>query len=134
MYTDMRQRYPKLMELARFGVVGVTAMAIHYGIYYMLLGVVRVNIAFALGYFISFLYNYTLTSFFTFHVRPTWRRFLRFGMSHVANYCIQAVVLNISLYCGVPSVWAPIPVYAVSIPASFLMVRLAMLWKSDKKS
>ena len=132
MAARIRRKHPKWMELLRFGLVGTTAMGIHYAVYFLLLGRTRVNVAFALGYFISFLYNYVLTSFFTFGVRPTWKRFLRFGMSHVANYCIQAAVLNIALCCGVPKVWAPVPVYAVSIPASFLMVRLAMLWRTGK--
>lgn len=115
-----------LGEIVRFCIVGTVAMAVHYGVYYALLPIVTANIAFAIGFLVSFLCNFLMTTVFTFHVGFAARRFARFTMSHVINYIIQAVLLNIFLAVGVNKALAPIPVYAVSVPINFLLVRLSM--------
>ena len=56
-------------EIVRFGVVGVIATALHYGIYWLLHDVINVNLAYTLGYFISFVVNYVLSACFTFRKR-----------------------------------------------------------------
>jgi len=61
------------------------------------------------------------------------RRFLRFAASHAVNYAVQTVLLNFFLLIGVPAVWAPLPVYAVSVPISFVLVRLSMLGRGRKE-
>ena len=117
----------RLFEIMRFGVVGTTAMMIHYGIYYALLSVVQVNVAFSLGYLISFLYNFTMTSYFTFRVKPSVGRFLRFATTHATNYVLQILLLNFFiLIIGMDEKTAPVPVYAISIPVNYLLVRLAI--------
>ena len=132
--TSLLTEHPELYRFMKFGVVGTTAMLIHYGIYYLLMNVMDLNVAFSIGYFVSFLCNYLLTSYFTFGVSPSLTRFLRFGTSHLTNYLLQICLLNVVLYVGVPSVWAPVPVYAVSIPVSFALVRMALLWKATEKN
>ena len=113
----------KILEIARFGIVGTTAMMIHYGIYYLLLSFMPVNLAFTIGYFLSFLY-------FTFRVPPSWDRFIRFGASHGTNYLLQIILLNFFVHLiGIDPKLAPIPVYAISIPVNYLLVRLAMVRK-----
>ena len=117
----------RLLEIMRFGVVGTTAMVIHYGIYYALLPVLPVNVAFSLGYLISFLYNFIMTSFFTFRVKPSVGRFLRFATSHATNYVLQILLLNFFIHIvGMGKKVAPVPVYAISIPVNYLLVRLAI--------
>lgn len=127
------RRHRSVGQAARFVVVGGTATLLHYVIYYLLMDAMALNLAFAIGYFVSFLYNFALSSLFTFSVRPTLMRFVRFSLSHVVNYCLQAALLNLFLYVGVPSAWAPLPVYAVSVPVNFLLVRLALLFKTNNK-
>ena len=120
----------RIMEIVLFCIVGSTAMAIHYGIYYVLLHILPVNVAFSLGYFISFLYNFTMTSYFTFRVKPSVGRFLRFAASHGTNYLLQILLLNFFIHVmGVDDKMAPVPVYAISVPVNYLLVRLAMKHK-----
>ena len=57
---------PLVKEFIRFGVVGVLATALHYGIYYFLQSFINVNVAYTTGYVISFIVNFYLTSYFTF--------------------------------------------------------------------
>ena len=118
---------PRLGEIVRFVFVGILATAIHYGVYYVLLPYINENVAYTTGFFVAFICNFFLSSFFTFHIPPTWRRFVRFGGSHLANYFIQIGLFNLFLMVGVPEVWAPLPIYVVAVPASFLLVRLALV-------
>lgn len=120
-------------EIIRFGIVGTVAMVVHYAVYYALLPVASENVAFAIGFVVSFLCNFALTTLFTFHVKFAARRFLKFAASHTVNYVVQALLLNFFLFVGVPSVWAPLPVYAISVPISFVLVRLSMLGRKRKK-
>lgn len=117
----------RFTEILLFGIVGSTAMAIHYGIYYILLPFLPVNVSFSLGYLISFLYNFTMTSYFTFKVKPSVGRFFRFAASHATNYLLQILLLNFFIHVtGMNAKTAPVPVYAVSVPVNYILVRLAM--------
>lgn len=117
----------RFTEIMLFGIVGSTAMAIHYGIYYILLPFLPVNVSFSLGYFISFLYNFTMTSYFTFKVKPSLSRFFRFAASHATNYLLQILLLNFFIHVtGMNEKMAPVPVYAISVPLNYVLVRLAM--------
>ncbi|MBQ6651851.1 MAG: GtrA family protein [Prevotella sp.] len=115
-----------MSEIVRFGIVGTTAMVIHYGIYYVLLPYIDKNIAYTIGYVVSFLCNFLMSSRFTFRVKPTWRRLLRFSGSHGINYFISVALFNFFCWLGVPAKLAPLPVYAIAVPISFLLVRFAL--------
>lgn len=117
----------RITELALFGFVGTTAMTIHYGIYYVLLSFLPVNVAFSMGYFISFLYNFMMSSRFTFKVIPSVGKFLCFAASHGVNYLLQILLLNFFLHVtGMNEKVVPVPVYAISVPVNYFLVRLAI--------
>lgn len=111
------------IEFIRFGIVGVIATAVHYGIYYALLNVINPNVAFTIGYLLSFFMNFWLSAKFTFKAEATAKRGVGFALSHLVNYGLQMLVLNVSLKFGVPEPLAPVPVYLICIPVNFLLVR-----------
>lgn len=119
----------QILEIIKFGIVGTTAMLIHYGIYYILLPFMDKNIAYTIGYFLSFLCNYLMSSYITFRVKPSWKRFFRFLCSHGINYFIYLGLFNFFYWVGVPAEYAPLPVYLVAVPISFLLVRYALKLK-----
>lgn len=110
-------------ELVRFGVVGVVATALHYGVYWLLHGVVDVNVAYTLGYLVSFVANYVLSARFTFRKKKSVKNGLGFACAHLFNYLLQISLLNFFIWLGVSKVLAPVPVYCVAIPTNFLIVR-----------
>ncbi len=118
--------YSRFGEIIRFGIVGGIAMAIHYGIYYLLLRLINLNVAFSIGYGVSFMFNFFASSYFTFKVKPTWSRLVKFGTGHGLNYLLQLGVFNFALYLGVFPSLAPIIVFMISVPANFIMIRFAM--------
>lgn len=110
-------------EILRFGIVGVSATALHYGIYFLLQRLINVNVAYTAGYVLSFIANFYATSYFTFGTSPSWKKLFGMGAAHGVNYLLHIVLLNLFLWLGVPKVWAPFPVFAVVIPVNFLLVR-----------
>ena len=110
-------------ELVRFGVVGVVATALHYCVYWLLYGVMDVNVAYTLGYLVSFVANYVLSARFTFRKKRSVKIGLGFACAYLFNYLLQISLLNFVIWLGVSKVLAPVPVYCVAIPTNFLIVR-----------
>ena len=105
------KRLKQLPEFVRFVMVGIFATALHYGLYFVLQRVINVNIAYTLGYALSFIANFYLTAYFTFGRKP------------LCSYLLHMGLLNLSLWMGIPKPLAPIPVFAIAIPVNFLLVR-----------
>ncbi len=116
-------------ELVRFGVVGLIAMSIHYGIYWFLIKITTPTLAYTAGYGISLVFNFLLSIFFTFKTKPNYKKGIRFVLSHGINYLLHIFLLHIFLYVGVPEVYAPFPVLAIAVPVNFVLVRAALTSK-----
>ena len=86
----------------RFAVVGGVATAVNYAVYVV------------------------LVRYFTFRVRPSARRAVRFLTAHLINLVNELVLLEIWLWAGVPKLYAPLCVFLVAFPVNFLMVRFAL--------
>lgn len=110
-------------EIVRFGIVGCASALFLYLVYYLLLFVINHTIAYSVGYFISFLLNYYLSVVYTFKVHSKAQNFLGFTLSHVVNFTLQILLLNIFIYFGISAKIAPIPVLAICIPTNFILVR-----------
>ena len=114
------KRFP---EFIRFVMVGILATALHYGIYFLLQRFINVNIAYTLGYALSFIANFYLTAYFTFGKKPSWSKAFGFGGAHLFTYLLHIGLLNTFLWLGLSKTLAPIPVFAIAIPVNFLLVR-----------
>ena len=113
----------KFKEFFRFVIVGLLATAIHYGVYRLLDLVIPANPAYAAGYVISFFFNFFLTASFTFKKKATVKKGVGFGLSHLVNFTLHMLLLNLFLFLGLSDALAPIPVYCICIPVNFLLVR-----------
>lgn len=107
----------------RFGIVGVIATALHYGVYLLLKEWAGMNLAYALGYFISFIANYILSACFTFKKKKSVKNGLGFCMAHLFNYLLQTGLLNFFVWLGISETLAPVPVYCIAVPVNFIIVR-----------
>jgi putative flippase GtrA len=110
-------------ELVRFAIVGTTAAALHYGIYWVLQHWINVNVAYTIGYLLSFLVNYYLSAHFTFKAKTSAKNGIGFGGAHLVNYLLHIVLFNFFLWIGLSRELAPIAVLAIAVPANFVMVR-----------
>lgn len=120
----------KYQEIIRFCLVGTLATGIHYGIYLLLNQFVLVWLAYSIGYAISFVFNFYMTSVFTFREKATVRKGIGFVFSHLVNYLLHIFFLSLFIWVGVQENYAPILVYLIVIPINFLLVRF--VFKSKK--
>lgn len=122
-----RLNFEIMFEIFRFGIVGIIATIISYTVYIMLetLGL-QYNIAYTLGYIISFCFNYIASTYFTFKTNINAKKGVKFAFAHGFNYFLQMVLLNIFIYIGVSKTLSPLFVYAISIPINFFVVRVAL--------
>ena len=139
----------RLGEIIRFGIVGVLAVAIQYGVYLLLLwlfadqamtpyqsnyrggfgGEYFPLLANCFAYVVSFLFNYVASTRYTFHVRSTARR--GFTLAHLVNFLLQTLLLALFLRLGLSKPVAMLPVFAICVPINFLLVRY-FLKKGEK--
>ena len=112
-------------ELIRFGIVGVIAVAIHYGVYWILQHWINVNVAYTLGYFVSFLFNYYLSAHFTFREKTSTKNGAGFIGAHLFNYFLQISLFNFFLWLGLSREVAPLAVLLIAVPTNFILVRFA---------
>ena len=128
------KRRQQLGEVVRFGIVGVTSTLLQYFIYWLLLRLAihwdveagthtLSTVAMTIGYVVSFIYNFIASTRFTFRVKANARRGAGFLFSHVVNYSLQMLTLNLFLLLGISKQWAPIPMFCVCVPINFLLVR-----------
>ncbi len=110
-------------ELIRFCIVGTTSTAIHYAIYWILQHWINVNVAYTIGYVLSFLANYYMTAHFTFKEKATAKNGIGFGGAHFVNYCLHIVLFNFFLWLGLSRELAPLAVLAIAVPTNFVLVR-----------
>lgn len=127
--TDLKlilQRNPKILEFLKFGIVGFVALIILYVVYCLLLLWLEHNLAYTMGYVISFISNYILTVKFTFRTKASKKNGAGFALSHLINYLLQIGCLNFFIWLGMDKQVAPIPVFAICVPTNFILVRFFM--------
>ena len=123
-----------LGEMVRFGIVGALATLLQYGIYLFLVWLSPESLSRAasqmwssvimtVGYVLSFFFNFFASTRFTFRVRANARRGAGFLFSHLVNYLLQMLTLNLFLFLGMARAWAPIPMFCICVPVNFILVR-----------
>ena len=118
----------KLMQFVRFCIVGTVAAAIHYGVYYLmqlfLKGGVWLSVDYTVGYVVSLVCNFFMTTHFTFRSHVSAGKAAGFGFSHLVNYSLHIVLFNIFVAVGIHRLVAPVLVLMVAVPTNFLILRM----------
>lgn len=123
----------KVLQFVRFCCVGVVAAGIHYAVYYAVQLIATssfwLNMAYTVGYVVSLVCNFFMTTYITFHSKASVKRAAGFGGSHLVNYLIHIVLFNLLIALNVHRLLAPILVLAVAVPTNFMILR----WVYGKK-
>jgi putative flippase GtrA len=125
------KEHKNIGQIVRFGIVGLTATLIQYGVYWILIHIIGLSghvhlwptVAMTIAYLISFVFNFIASTHFTFHVKANAKKGAGFLFSHVINYFLQMVTFNFFLWIGMGHLWAPIPMFCICVPTNFLLVR-----------
>lgn len=126
-----------MSEILRFGMVGGIATLLQYGIYVIFVNAVGVKAvpSTLISYAISFIFNFFLSNYFTFHTQPNAKKGLGFTLSHLINMGLQVGLVAIFQQI-VGKTLALIPAMAICIPVNYLLVRFALTnkrFESNKK-
>ena len=116
----------RISEILRFCIVGGLATVIQYGIYVVFVDAVGVKAvpSTLISYAISFIFNYILSSYFTFHKKPSTQNMLGFICSHAINMGMQTGI--VAIFKGiVGNTLALLPAFGICIPLNYIMVRYA---------
>lgn len=120
----------RISEILRFCMVGGIATVIQYGVYVVFVDAVKVPAvpSTMISYAISFIFNFILSSYFTFHKQPTARNGIGFTLSHLVNMGLQTGL--VAIFKGVvgPTL-ALAPALAICIPTNYFLVRFAFTSK-----
>lgn len=120
----------RLSEIIRFAMTGGMATVLQYGIYVVFVEAVHVPpvVSTLISYGISFIFNFILSTYFTFKTRPNRRNMLGFVLSHLINMGLQTGFVAIFALI-VPKSIALLPALGICIPCNYLMVRYAFKGK-----
>ena len=132
---DLAKRQ-KLGEVIRFGIVGAVATILQYVIYLaampLLVSLIPslsgddhtlATVSNTLAYIISFIFNFIASTRYTFKVKSNAKRGAGFTLSHIVNYSMQTLFLNLFVGLGLMKQIAMIPTLCICIPVNFLLVR-----------
>ena len=132
---DLAKRQ-KLGEVIRFGIVGAVATILQYVIYLaampLLVSLIPslsgddrtlATVSNTLAYNISFIFNFIASTRYTFKVKANAKRGAGFTLSHIVNYSMQTLFLNLFVGLGLMKQIAMIPTLCICIPINFLLVR-----------
>ncbi|WP_242622909.1 GtrA family protein [Pseudonocardia sediminis] len=123
-----------LGRLIRYGMVGVANAAVYYATYRLVLEPVGYLAAHALGLAVAMVVSYFLHCRFTFSVRPTWRRFLRFPSSQAVNIAATTVGVVALVHLGVGERVAPLAAAIVAVPVTFLLTTVALTGRRSART
>ena len=125
----------KLREFVRFCIVGVIAAGIHYLVYFLLQlidgGSVWLSIAYTIGYIVSLVCNFFLTTYFTFRSKVSVKKAAGFSFSHIVNYTLHMVLFNLFNSLGINRLIAPILVLMIAVPTNFTILHFVYRKKKE---
>lgn len=124
----------RLSEIVRFCIVGGLATGIQYGIYVVFVNAVGIKAvpSTIISYAISFVFNYILSTYFTFKKKPTAENMIGFICSHAINMGLQTGM--VAIFKGiVGNTLALLPAFGICIPINYLLVRYAFNHKTIKR-
>ena len=132
---DLAKRQ-KLGEVVRFAIVGGIATVLQYVIYLAAMPLLAnlipalgnsdhtlATVANTLAYILSFIFNFIASTRYTFKVKANAKRGAGFTFSHIVNYSMQTLFLNLFVGLGLAKQMAMIPTLCIYIPVNFLLVR-----------
>ena len=120
----------KLGEVIRFGIVGGLATVLQYVIYLAMMPALAhfipnmgdhslATTANTIAYIVSFIFNFIASTRYTFKVKANAKRGAGFTLSHIVNYSMQTLCLNLFVGLGLAKQLAMIPTLCICIPVNF---------------
>ncbi len=125
----------RISEIIRFGIVGGVATLLQYGFYVIFVDLVDIPAVAAtmVSYALSFVFNFVMSNYFTFHTKPNAKKGIGFTLSHIINMGLQVGFVAIFKDL-VGDTLALLPAMMICIPVNYLLVRFALTNRRFKSS
>lgn len=122
-----RRWQDQLRRLIRFGLVGVANTALYYGCYRLLLLVMPYLVAHLLAWAVSVVFSFFVNCWFTYRVRPTWKRFFAFPLGVLTNLAFTTIgtVILVEGF-NFSEAWAPLVCGILAIPFTYAVTTFAL--------
>ena len=111
-------------EFIRFAVVGGVNTINYYLVFLLLHNAFQLNylVAHITAFLISMVVSYYLNCYFTYGVKPTWKKFFQFPLTQVVNVSVSSTLIFVFVeYFSISSNIAPIAAIFVTVPITFLI-------------
>lgn len=111
-------------EFIRFIVIGGINTLNYYAIYMVVhhLWKVSYGVSHVVAFTLSMVASFFLNSYFTFHVKPTWRKFFQFPLTQVVNFTVTTICIYLLVeQFGMSTSLAPLFAIFIAVPATFIV-------------
>lgn len=111
-------------EFTRFILVGGINTVTYYAIYLLCLHVFHFHyfLAHGIGFVVSLVGSFFLNSYFTYKVKPTLGKFIRFPLTQVVNTASSTILLFVLIeWFSISSNFAPLIAVIFTIPITFII-------------
>lgn len=117
-----------LGRIIRFAIVGAINTGTFYVLYLLFEKFLPYFLAYTIAFVLAMIVSYFLNCYFTFKVKPTWKKFLLFPLSNAANYIITSVGLVVLVHAAhMNKTIAPLVAAAVAIPITYVVVQYLLV-------
>lgn len=113
-------------EFVRFIIVGVINTGIYYTIYLLCFHFFKFTYLMAhfLSFILSLVCSFFLNTYFTYKVKPTFAKFIRFPLTQVVNFSFTTLLLFIFIeWFHINSSLAPLIAVFFAFPVTFIITR-----------
>lgn len=101
---------------------------------YLILVILKLNVGISslIGDVLSVIASYILNLKFTYRKEHNWRLFCIFPISYIPGWIINAIIVTICVYFGIPKIYAKIVSLPITIPINFLCMSIVMKIRGGK--
>ena len=114
-------------RIMRFGVTGSLSTGLHYCAYLLALLVFNATISYTIGYGVGLVFNYFMTTRFTFKKQSSKKNAAGFLGSHIINYLLEIGLLNLLMHFAIGKQLAGIMTLVMIVPINFLLLRFVFV-------
>ncbi len=121
-------------EFIRFLLAGGINAIFSYGMYLVLLLIVRYEAAYTVSYIFGIILSYYLHSILVFRKKMKLLTFLSYPIVYIIQYGLNIVLLKLLVdIAGITTIAAPILVICITIPVTFLVSRFILSYKRETR-
>lgn len=119
--------HPGLWQIIKFCFVGVANTGFYYLIYRLLLTFMPYMAAHIVAWCCAIVFSFFMNCYVTFKVKPTWKRFIVFPSTTLANFTITTVGgYALIEYTGISAKYGTLIASLAAIPITFTLTRIVL--------